>query len=195
MDKRSIRTRKWLHEALLDLLKEKSFDAITIQDITRKADIARMTFYRHFQDKDELLQSCTKQFLDGIQPLLKSPLHSKETETGTIVRQNLKSFYDYALEHQETFNVLLTGAAGTIVRKQLRDYCIDLILESLEGGGTLKTLTSPPELVATFVAEGAIGLMIKWLETNTQQSTQLLAETVANLAERGVFGLSLENNT
>ena len=190
MDKRSVRTKRWLYEALLALLKEKTFDAITIQDITNEADIARMTFYRHFQDKEELLQSCTQQFLDGIEPLLKSPLQAIEAETGNIVRQNLKSFYDYVLENQETFKVLLTGSVGSTVRKQLRGFFTEFIMESLEGGGTLKTLTVPPEFVATYVAEGVIGLTIWWLETGTKQSTKRLADMTVDLSESGVFGLS-----
>ncbi len=190
MDRRSMRTRKWLQEALISLLKDKPFEALTVQEITDKADTARMTFYRHFQDKDELLKSCTEQFLEQIKPLLQSPLLAKEAETGTISRQNLQKFYDYVASYHDYFKALLTGSVGASVRNQLRQFVTQLVMEALEGGGSLKTMSAPPEIVATYIAEGTIGLLIWWLENDAKHPTELLAKTVVELTEVGVFGLT-----
>src|SRR5215210_3732427 len=56
-DRRVRRTRRALHDALLTLMIEKSYDAITIQDIIDRADVGRSTFYSHFTDKRDLLDS------------------------------------------------------------------------------------------------------------------------------------------
>ncbi|MEO1646588.1 MAG: TetR/AcrR family transcriptional regulator, partial [Chloroflexota bacterium] len=55
MDRRIRRTRKALQDALIDLLHEKSLENIDIQEITELADTARVTFYRHYGTKEELL--------------------------------------------------------------------------------------------------------------------------------------------
>ena len=55
LDPRIKRTRNLILEALGDLLAEKSFEAISVQDITAKAQINRATFYSHFEDKYDLL--------------------------------------------------------------------------------------------------------------------------------------------
>ncbi|MCB0141244.1 MAG: helix-turn-helix transcriptional regulator, partial [Caldilineaceae bacterium] len=57
VDRRVRRSRKLLGEALLELVVEKPFGDITVQDIADRADMNRATFYLHFQSKEELLQS------------------------------------------------------------------------------------------------------------------------------------------
>ena len=44
-DRRASRTRTLLHQAFLEVLRQKRFDSITIQDITEQADVNRTTFY------------------------------------------------------------------------------------------------------------------------------------------------------
>jgi hypothetical protein len=54
-DRRVQRSRRLLKQALLDLVLEKHYDDITVQDVLERADIGRSTFYSHFRNKDELL--------------------------------------------------------------------------------------------------------------------------------------------
>jgi len=56
LDPRVRRTRKMLQDALANLLKEKSFDDISIGDIAEKSTLNRATFYDHYTDKFALLQ-------------------------------------------------------------------------------------------------------------------------------------------
>lgn len=51
----SKRSKKWISDALTELMKKKPFAEITVKDITEKAGVARLTFYRHFQTKEEVL--------------------------------------------------------------------------------------------------------------------------------------------
>jgi AcrR family transcriptional regulator len=55
VDPRIRRTSKYLRKALVELLKEKDVGAITIQEITERADLTRGTFYLHYQDKKDFL--------------------------------------------------------------------------------------------------------------------------------------------
>ena len=64
MDRRVQRTRKLLRDALMSLIMEDGYDAVSIQDITEKANLGRATFYLHFKDKDELLLDVMEQFID-----------------------------------------------------------------------------------------------------------------------------------
>lgn len=48
-------SRKWILEALIILMKEKTFDKISVTDITQKAGVARLTFYRNYETKEEIL--------------------------------------------------------------------------------------------------------------------------------------------
>lgn len=59
-DLRVIKTEKILNETLLEILKEKSFEEVKVSDICDKALINRSTFYSHFTDKYDLLNSLIK---------------------------------------------------------------------------------------------------------------------------------------
>jgi AcrR family transcriptional regulator len=56
-DRRVGKTRKALKEALTDLILEKGYEEVTVQDIIDRADVGRSTFYAHFIDKDDLLMA------------------------------------------------------------------------------------------------------------------------------------------
>ena len=56
-DRRVSRTRRSLKEALTDLILEKGYEAVTVQDVIDRADVGRSTFYAHFVDKDDLLMA------------------------------------------------------------------------------------------------------------------------------------------
>ena len=56
-DRRVGKTRKALKEALTDLILEKGYEGVTVQDVIDRADVGRSTFYAHFVDKDGLLMA------------------------------------------------------------------------------------------------------------------------------------------
>ena len=58
LDRRIVKTRKALAEALFGLAQENDYDSITIRDLTGRADIGYSTFFRHYKDKDDLLKQC-----------------------------------------------------------------------------------------------------------------------------------------
>src|SRR3989442_3487180 len=63
-DRRTNRTRRSLSAALVELVKEKRFDDITVQNVIDRADVGRSTFYSHFRDKEDLFQKDWERFLD-----------------------------------------------------------------------------------------------------------------------------------
>src|SRR5262245_35421101 len=62
LDRRVRRTRDLLGSALVQLIQEKAFDAITVQEVLERAGVSRSTFYAHFSDKDDLLLSDADEF-------------------------------------------------------------------------------------------------------------------------------------
>jgi AcrR family transcriptional regulator len=54
-DRRILRTRAALRKSLMELIREKGYEALTIEEITSRANLGRATFYLHYHDKDELL--------------------------------------------------------------------------------------------------------------------------------------------
>src|SRR5215213_8734136 len=57
LDRRVQKTRKLLQDALIELVAEKGYESVTVQEILEKGNVGRSTFYAHFQDKEHLLHS------------------------------------------------------------------------------------------------------------------------------------------
>ena len=69
-DRRVQRTRDALGDALIDLMQERPFESITVQDILDRAGVGRSTFYTHFRDKNDLFLSDVEDFLELMSNLL-----------------------------------------------------------------------------------------------------------------------------
>ena len=76
LDPRSKRTRKLILQAFGDLLAEKNFESVSVQDVTAKAEINRATFYKHFVDKYALLDYAISQmFMQEIEKRMLNACH------------------------------------------------------------------------------------------------------------------------
>jgi AcrR family transcriptional regulator len=70
-DPRVRRTRKLLNQAFSELITEKGFQSITVQDIADRAEVNRATFYAHFEDKYDMLDSFTREgFLEWLSKMV-----------------------------------------------------------------------------------------------------------------------------
>src|ERR1043165_9847860 len=69
-DARVRRTRDALGDALVALMQEKPFEAITVQDVLDRAKVGRSTFYAHYSDKDDLLMIDAEEFFESISLIL-----------------------------------------------------------------------------------------------------------------------------
>ena len=77
-DKRSKRTRAWLFESLLELIAEKDYSEISITELTERADIARQTFYRNYDTKDDILLSKMEEIHDEYLSRVQKNLETKD---------------------------------------------------------------------------------------------------------------------
>lgn len=70
IDRRVLRSRYRLGEAMIKLIQEKPFDEITVQEVLDRAGVSRTTFYTHYRDKDDLFISDLDEFLEGAATML-----------------------------------------------------------------------------------------------------------------------------
>ena len=99
------RTKSWIFEAIILLMDEKPYSKITVSDITEKAGIARQTFYRNFNDKDDVIfEYLVNTF--GTE-LLETEKNSKYNKQDTIV---LTFDYKYMIEHKKNIKKILSTA-------------------------------------------------------------------------------------
>src|SRR5699024_6188766 len=124
-DLRIRRTRRSLNQALLTLMEQKKFPAITIQELADEAMINRATFYLHYYDKYELLEQCIIDNLDTLKHL--TPVrHIREGVFYTDVFQAIVTDILYKVERNERFFQIMFAANCD---NYIKDYIIGIVHE------------------------------------------------------------------
>lgn len=169
MDRRQQKTRKAIFRAFGDLLSEKRYDSITVQDIIDRADVGRSTFYAHFETKDTLLEAmCADIFYhvfendpcpwSGHDGLLEGKLahtlwHVRESksELYSILRSDgADTFMSYFKRHlHAVFDSLYTDADGDVPRDFLLCQLSSSFAETVKWW-VGRDFKEPPETVARY---------------------------------------------
>lgn len=104
-DLRVIKTKKNIESALIALLKKKSFSAITVQDILNEAFINRSTFYKHYQDKYQLVESMNEQVYLAVETGVEERFLCQTTKT---LIENVKQLYQDLLKKRDVILALFS---------------------------------------------------------------------------------------
>ena len=158
-DRRITRSRRLLGEALLELIQEQSFDAITIRDITERADIGYATFFRHYDSKEELLAEQLENIIRQIEELAGERSGDYFQREGTLL-------YEHARENELLYRGLLGGHVNAQVIRRLRDALINVIKPHLKGHIEEEELLVPFDIAVNHVAAAALEMVAWWLENN-----------------------------
>ena len=154
LDPRVKRTRIMLEQALMELVKEKGFQAVTVQDITERAGVNRATFYAHFPDKYALLDHNIRQgFLAEIDKRMLNACH--------LTLDNLRNLIVAVCEFTRMVNSHCQPAQGqfeSLVETQVKAVLHELMLKWLEQ----VPLTVPAETAATAASWAIYGLALQW---------------------------------
>ncbi|MEO1289194.1 MAG: TetR/AcrR family transcriptional regulator [Chloroflexota bacterium] len=126
MDKRIQRTRKLLGNVLVDLLQEKPFHQITVRQITERAGVAYSTFFRNFEDTEDLLQSYLDDFL---QDLKNQSYQVGNSSLQLYSRENINVIFQHVQKHPNKYCILLKIPA---TQPMLREFQEDVIAHNFD---------------------------------------------------------------
>ncbi|MQY06967.1 TetR/AcrR family transcriptional regulator [Actinomadura macrotermitis] len=176
-DRRTRRTRRSLSDALVELVLERGYAAITVEDITERADVARATFYSHCRDKDDLFTRVTGELLAELAERLR-PL-VPETSAGFTGKPVLEMFR-HAREQRDLYRIILRGEGdGKPLRMFTQEWArtaLEVFRTRAERNGVEPRMN--PELLARAWVGEQISVLQWWVEHETPP---LPAEEVARM--------------
>lgn len=197
-DRRSLRTRRLVNAAVMDLMLEKRFDTITVQDLLERAGIGRSTFYTHYFDKDDVLASIADEMLATFRQQM-SQRDAREgkqtadaTDVGQMILPSLAPF-QHVQQVQEQYQPLRptvrghTGEGVWNTGQMLLSRNIEEALKAiwLERDGTTSP-TVPLLVVAQYLAGAFLTLFKWWLEADMPYSPEEMDRVFWHLALPGV---------
>lgn len=116
VDPRVRRTRRLLREALVSLILEKDFASISIKEITDRAEVAYITFFRHYESLDQLLMEVLD---DGLGELLtRIETLAKHSDASNLETEG-RLIFEYSRQKADLFRILFKSQSVTRVRKKV----------------------------------------------------------------------------
>jgi AcrR family transcriptional regulator len=188
-DKRVIRTRAHLAQALIELSCEEGYEAVTIKRITERANINYRTFYRHYSGKDDLLHDVLRSSIADIRRVMPPPSPAELNDPGfeATARSNMVALYEYVAINSKIFQVLLQsgpdalGPLQEIAQKEADTYFMELPLGDF-----------PYELVSRHMVAATFSFIQWWLDTGMVNTPEQMGDFAAQLIMMPIRRLLME---
>jgi len=177
MDRRVRRTRRRLRDALIQLIMEKGYDNVTIQNITDAADLSRATFYLHYTDKDELLASSLEEMFDELLDSVKDIMLRRKLELTEGDAPSLPAFKHVA-EYADLYKSLMGDKGVSSVINRVLDYIARVGEEQYRLMVTdeeEKNLPVPIDIMARHMAGALFSMVSHWLEQDMPYTPEEMA--------------------
>lgn len=179
-DRRVTRTKRLLRNALVELILEKGYGAITVQNILDRADVGRSTFYAHFNSKDDLLVGDAPYFhiiMDDVQ----------EAGTDTELIPSLLDMFEHVAEQQQLFRALVAGKGVNLVQEAVQKHLYTTFEARFnwfaERG---RPIPFPAPALAHYLTGGLMSLLKWWLDEEMPYSPEAINEMFMQMARNTV---------
>lgn len=170
IDRRILKSQKVIQSAFLEMLIKDGFDEITVKKITEKADISRKTFYLHYLDKYDLLDTLVSKKLEELEEICEQKKEKGYVE-GTII------WFEYFEENKAFFSALFSSKSTVSFRERLLDFMMNQINEKI-------SVVKPKidsELLPRFLGMAVLGIIESFMLNEINSNTEKIAEEVGQL--------------
>ena len=189
-DIRVIRTKKAIESAFIEILSEKSFSKITIEEICKKANVNRMSFYNHYEDKYDLLNviiNNVKETLIG-KFLAEVGADFTEEKVVSVLLETTEQIIDYGTKYTNFIYLLINeednSLAQYIIFKSLESSTLDLLIK-LKDYYNLDDHLLP--LLASYITGGGTSMVLSWIKNKENYTRNDLTNLMKDLIESAII--------
>ncbi len=166
-DLRVQRTRRRLGEAMVELTLERGYDALTIRDLTERAEIGYATFFRHYPDKEALLRDLLEEVLEGLMERLEPLTADADAAlTGALV-------FEHVREHAPLYRLLLASQPSVDLLGRALEVGAEEINRSFDGR---EGSPVPLEIAAHHIIRSFVALIEWWLAHDMPYPPETMGE-------------------
>ena len=203
-DRRIQRTRQSLRTALLELTKEKGYDAISVEEITERANVGRATFYLRYKDKEDLLLEEFREMAnEKVQILSEIPFSAwlQSQEDMADARENktappLLIVFEHIYENAELYHILIKSERSSRIVERIRKISTEAIVKFVETKAQTDlsplVFKVPIEFFAAFFSGALLSTVDWWLEEEMHHTPREVTQLFQSLflqGARNIVGL------
>jgi len=163
-DRRIRRSRQMLHEAMIALVLERGYEAVTIKDIVDRADVSRSTFYVHYKSKEDLLTGG----IEDLRALLMAHQRAALDANTGVAERSLGfslALFEHAQTYRDIYRVLVGERGSAIIMNRMRALLADLVGRDLAAIAPRSDMSGVPRsAVVQFVVGALMSLLAWWMD-------------------------------
>lgn len=169
-DRRVIKTRQVIEDALFSLMQEKSYYKITIQEIIDRANVSRSTFYSHYETKEDLLLRSIEHLLEMLNSYIINYLEMDAEKPRLLPVAEL---FEHIKENSKVMKGLMKYESSDIFFEKVQNYCNNSIGEYLETKLPKGLEPEVPIVILTNHITSTLMNLIKWWLNNKMTYTSI----------------------
>ena len=187
-DRRINRTRMTLFHALVDLMLEKRYEEITVQDIIDRANVGRSTFYTHFQDKEDLTVANLVNILDSL---------TRAIEQNSPSPQDFlpgPELFEHIRANFPLFKAMTSGRGLELFFEKGQEYWRERTTSRLQAMLPVgKEPSVPIPVLANHVSGTFVNLLKWWIDNKMPYSSERMAKIARTLIIPSIKTALFEN--
>lgn len=181
MDKRMVKTKKAIQNALVELAQEKELNQITVTDIAKRAEINRKTFYAHYSCAEDVLTEIEDEFVRLFEKDIKD-LNLLNVEHSFVLFDRVSKRFD---NNMPFYKMLFTGKLGYSFYGKLTDMFIEKSNAMFEKSPLTKEQVS---MISGFCIAGSGYIYRNWFVNHQDIPIEEIAKDAGILMMQGVNG-------
>lgn len=176
VDRRITKSQKAIKEAIIELMSEKNFDDITIQDISDRANVNRGTIYLHYTDKYDLLDKLMEEHINKMRETSEWACEKEWIDATQI-------FFKYFESNYLFFSTMLASKGAPSFRRKFLQFLIEGFKDEVDiTKGKNHGLNE--DVLVKFAANAYVGVLESWLRDGMPTPPLIMAKELGILLER-----------
>lgn len=177
MDRRQKKTREAIFTAFTDLLSQKSYHQISVQDIIDRTNIGRTTFYAHFETKDYLLKDlCEELFGHIIDTAMGLPHGHYHYVCGSAADSVFLHLLRHLQENDRNILELLSSNNNELFLRYFKSNLKKLIVTQYADKGLLKKADLPEDYLVDHISSAFVETVDWWLSGGRKETPEQITE-------------------
>lgn len=186
-DRRILKTKRAIYEALVELMQKKKLNSITVTELAAAANINRKTFYTYYSTVNDVLDEVINELISSLKDLM----YTMSEDYNMLSPQTLFAFLNTIMSDVDIVRALFTSDNGNMLFNKLQKALQETLLKELIDNDIKMNI--PPEqypLISSFVAGGMIYVYYEWITNPNGTSLDETARTLTTLIISGVHAFS-----
>lgn len=183
VDPRIIRTRQLIKDAFIDLLQEMDLNKITVNRISERATVNRVTFYLHYRDIQDMMEKMALEMGVKLGQIMRDSTTYKSIEETDSVK--LLNLLEHIAQNAKFYKVVLASTKTPIFTEQLLKIITETITKRREIDSLHIKTDIQKDIIIWYGSSALIGTIVSWLRNDMPYTPQYLAKQLSLLFRIG----------